>query len=178
MPWTNPVAGVAGTVITEAWSTANVVNPLMHLRALTGGADPSGSGQIIVSTSTSAATWQTPGAYVPSGTIVAFNLLSELTAAGAGWARWTPADGMMLIGAGTSFSQTFAESTAYGSNWTPSSNLSITESDASTTALAAPGGAPGSFTAGQIDHRHGDVIANKTNAWIPPSRSVIWGRKT
>lgn len=178
MAWTTPQAGIAGAVITAAWSTANVVNPLLHLRALTGGADPTASGQIIVSTSTSAATWQAPGAYVPSGVIVAFNLLSELTAAGAGWARWTPADGLMLVGAGTSFSQTFAESTAYGSNWTPTNHLTISEGDGTTYALAGPGGAPSSFNATQPDHRHNVALGSKANAWIPPTRSVIWGRKT
>lgn len=59
MPWSTPVAGIAGTVITAAWSTANVVNPLNWLRQLTGNADPPGTGYVVTSDSTSTTSWKT-----------------------------------------------------------------------------------------------------------------------
>jgi hypothetical protein len=57
MTWTTPVAGVPGTVITAAWSTANVVDPLNWLRLMTGNADPPGSNYVVVSGSTSSTAW-------------------------------------------------------------------------------------------------------------------------
>ena len=54
---------------------------------------------------------------VPPGAVVWFRTLAEVTAAGAGWTRETTLDGLFPIGAGTTFSQTFAEATSYGSSW-------------------------------------------------------------
>jgi hypothetical protein len=54
---------------------------------------------------------------VPPGAVVWFRTLAEVTAAGAGWTRETTLDGLFPIGAGTTFSQTFAEATSYGSAW-------------------------------------------------------------
>jgi hypothetical protein len=59
MSWSTPVAGIAGTVITAAWSTANVVNPLTWLRQLTGNADPPGTGYVVTSDSSSTTSWKT-----------------------------------------------------------------------------------------------------------------------
>lgn len=56
--WTNPVSPTSGTVITVAWATSNVVDPLMALRTLTGGADPPASGYVVVSDSTTGTSWQ------------------------------------------------------------------------------------------------------------------------
>lgn len=54
------------------------------------------------------------GAYVPSGLIAAF---ATAAAIASGWARYTTADGRMLVGAGTTFTVTYTENTAYGSSW-------------------------------------------------------------
>lgn len=50
MAWGNPQDPVAGTVITVAWAVANVLNPLRHLRLMTGNADPPGAWYALVST--------------------------------------------------------------------------------------------------------------------------------
>jgi hypothetical protein len=57
MPWSAPVSPVSGTVITVAYATANIVNPLNWIRQLTGGADPPGSSYVVISSSTSATAW-------------------------------------------------------------------------------------------------------------------------
>ncbi len=57
MTWTNPSTPVAGTAITVAFYNTNIRDNLNHLRNLTGGADPVGAGQIIVSVTTGTAQW-------------------------------------------------------------------------------------------------------------------------
>lgn len=52
-----PTDPVTGTVITVAYAIANLLNPIRALRALTGGADPPGTGYVVESTSTSATSW-------------------------------------------------------------------------------------------------------------------------
>jgi hypothetical protein len=110
---------------------------------------------------------------VPSGMIAAFETLTELTAAGAGWARYTAADGRLLIGAGTTFSQTFAQATNYGANWTPFAGgaaISATAADQVTVAI------PGTQAVSATTHQHNVTLAAQT--WLPVARGIIWGRKT
>lgn len=88
------------------------------------------------------------GAYVPSGAVVWFETLAELTAAGAGWARYTAADGRLLVGAGTTFSQTFTEATNYGSAWshthtTPNHQHGSLSLSVSGSAVGGPGDSTG-----------------------------------
>jgi hypothetical protein len=132
---------------------------------------------------------------VPSGLIAAFDTLAELTAAGATWARYTSGDGRLLIGAGTTFSQTFVEATNPGGNWTPASSVGVTIGSlgASSSGIAAT--SEGGFLA-RIDggtteappktHGHpapsitlsgAPGITGTGTAWLPPSRVVVWGRK-
>jgi len=54
------------------------------------------------------------GAAVPSGLIAAF---ATAAAIASGWARYSTADGRMLVGAGTTFTVTYTEDTDYGSGW-------------------------------------------------------------
>jgi hypothetical protein len=57
MAWSTPVTPVSGTVITVAWATSAVVDPVNWLRRLTGNADPPGAGHVALSTSTTLAGW-------------------------------------------------------------------------------------------------------------------------
>lgn len=107
---------------------------------------------------------------VPSGAIVAFETLAELTAAGAAWARYTAADGRLLIGAGTTFSQTFAQATSYGANWTPFAGAAVISSTAADVTGAPAAGS--AFSA--PSHQHTVTIAAQT--WLPVARGIIWGR--
>jgi hypothetical protein len=103
-------------------------------------------------------------AMVPSGAIVAFATAAELTAAGAGWARYTNADGRGLIGAGTAGGKTFTENTAVnptGGNWVDNTGAP------SGTVTAGSGGT----TAGSGTHTH-------TMDLTFPARVVVFGRKT
>lgn len=130
---------------------------------------------------------------VPSGAIVAFETAAELTAAGAAWAAYTAANGRLLIGAGTTFSQTFVEATNYGANWTPSSGLGTTANTLdvggtlglSDTNPFAPGGVGGTVPNEQHSHSTSGLtvtgspaLTGTSTAWLPPARGVVWGRKT
>lgn len=135
---------------------------------------------------------------VPSGAIVAFETLDELTAAGTGWSRYTAADGRLLIGAGTTDGQTFTEATNYGSTWSPTWPISVGVSGSATggasdktggpSATSTAGGGSGSNvpTSGH-DHTlngvslsvSGTASGNTTaQLWLPISRAVVWGRKS
>ena len=119
---------------------------------------------------------------VPSGAVVWFETLAELTAAGASWERYTEADGRLLVGAGSTFSQTFAQAFDYGSNWTPSSGLTAASSGV---AVSATAGILGSLNAGAnsvtlTNHTHPAptiALSGTSAAWLPPMRGGIWGRK-
>jgi hypothetical protein len=62
------------------------------------------------------------GASVPSGLIAAFATAGAIA---VGWARYTSADGRMLVGAGTTFLTTWSEGSAYGSSWSHTTALSL-----------------------------------------------------
>lgn len=99
------------------------------------------------------------------------------TAAGiaSGWSRYTAADGRALIGAGTTFSQTFTENTPVGASWTPMSGLSI----AATTGAASVANAREGTGANIVtpDHSHTIASSGTSTAWIPPARVVVWATK-
>jgi hypothetical protein len=59
MPWSAPVSPTPGTTILAAYATANIVNPILWLRLMTGAADPPGSGYLVTSDSAGATTWKT-----------------------------------------------------------------------------------------------------------------------
>jgi hypothetical protein len=59
-----------------------------------------------------------------------------------GWARETTLDGRLLVGAGTSFSQTFVEGTGYGASWAHQhgiGSLTVTVSSVAVTGTATGG---------------------------------------
>lgn len=57
MAYGTPANPVGGTVITVAYATANILDPIRWLRLLTGNADPPGTNYVVVSTSTSGTVW-------------------------------------------------------------------------------------------------------------------------
>ncbi len=140
--------------------------------------------------------FQTPSsvAGVPSGAVVWFETLAELTAAGAGWSRYTAADGRFLIGAGTTFSKTFTEATNYGSYW--DLQFSVSGSGTGSTSGSTTGGESAVTNninlafggSEQVTPAHTHTIPSlsvsvgiggSTNlaTFIPPARAGIWGRK-
>jgi len=57
MPWAAPVVPIAGTVITVAYATGNIVNPINWLRQMTGGADPGLANRALISSGPTTTTW-------------------------------------------------------------------------------------------------------------------------
>ncbi len=114
MTYTTPFTAVTGAVITSSGWNASARDNLLHLRALL--PDPSGSGLTLVSTSATAAAFST-AATVPAGLIAAFETAAAIA---SGWARYSAADGRMLVGAGTTFAVTYVEATNYGASWSHS----------------------------------------------------------
>lgn len=57
MPYGTPANPVSGTVITVAYAVANLLDPIRWLRIMTGNADPPGSAYVVVSDSSSGASW-------------------------------------------------------------------------------------------------------------------------
>lgn len=110
------------------------------------------------------------GGLVPLNGIVIFRTAAERTAAGASWAAYTDADGRILVGAGTTFSQTFTEATNYGSNWTPLAGVNTAVPD---DASVLAGNTSGANTALFINHDH----AIPATTWLPPMRAVVYGRR-
>lgn len=91
----------------------------------------------------------------------------------SGWTRYSAADGRLLVGAGTTFGQTFTENNPVGANWTPfvgAAGFTGTAADAIT--VQAGTGASASATS----HQNSLSIAAQT--WIPVARVVVWATKT
>jgi len=95
------------------------------------------------------------------------------TAAGipAGWTRYTNGDGRLLVGAGTTFSVTFTENTAVGSNWTPFSGQSVFSATAADVTGAATAGS--AFSA--PSHQHSVTLSAQT--WTPVATVVVFAIK-
>lgn len=125
---------------------------------------------------------------VPTGAIVMFRLNSDIP---AGWTRETALDGRIPVGDGTTFSQTFAQATNYGANWTPSSglgaanNVTATSGAVAATAMNDHAAGAGTGVAGNT-HTHpaptitvgGTVdLTGTTTAWLPPMRAYVFARK-
>lgn len=131
---------------------------------------------------------------VPSGLIAAFETAASIP---GGWGRYTAADGRMLVGAGSVFSVTWTEATSYGSSWSHthadaghshgSGSLSVT---GTTTAESNSGQSAGTGTnRADAPHTHGFTasVGGTTNngtavissdAWMIPSRAIVWARKS
>lgn len=96
------------------------------------------------------------GAFVPSGLIASF---ATAAAIAAGWTRFTSGDGRFLVGAGTTFSQTFTEGASAGSSWAHLHGTTGTTVGGTGSSAAA--------------------AANTANAtWIPPSFAIVWAQKS
>ena len=295
MTWNTPIAGVSGQVITAAWSTSNVVEQLLHLRLMTGNADPPGSGYLVMAVSPTQTVWGklttdyildgtitdaklvdakvsktvtnyanlalaaaagtgfsvsfqsggnvdgpvaddwfvetilstnrqvqtitsiydtnltytrlviagTPTAWqriwnsgndgpgsgldadtldgtqlaainqVPSGLIAAFATAAAIP---SGWSRYSAADGRILIGAGTTFSQTFTENSNAGSSSWAHGHTMLFESGTNNPA----GGSVASGAGSTAIPTHSHTVNGNTNdaTWIPPTRVVVWGQKS
>lgn len=124
---------------------------------------------------------------VPSGMIAAFNTAAVIP---AGWSRWTPADGRMLVGAGTVGEYTFTEAGSPGASWAHShaaTGLAVAVNPIGVQGeagwLAAPGGAAGSTNVSVATHTHPAPAAAiggsvQSTAWYPPVRVVVWAAKS
>lgn len=74
MAYSTPVNPVAGTVITVAYATTNILDNIRWLRQLQGNADPPGSNYVVVSSSTTGTAW----AKVPADALAAGVALANL----------------------------------------------------------------------------------------------------
>lgn len=118
-----------------------------------------------------------PGSFPLNG-VVWFPTLADLTAAGANWVRHTAADGRLLVGAGTTFSQTFVEATNYGANWTPSSGLTVSAIAVDVTGQTTVVNTGATTTVSTATHPHPAPTLNGSGtAWLPPMRAGIYGRR-
>lgn len=101
---------------------------------------------------------------VPLGACCFFRLASEITAAGAHWARESTADGRLLVGAGTTAGVTFVENTFYGTNWQPASGLTLPVS-------------MGTAGAGVNNVVVGVSLAGTATNYLPPALAGVWGKR-
>lgn len=110
---------------------------------------------------------------VPSGLIGGF-----ATAAGiaSGWTRYTAADGRLLVGAGTTFSQTFTENTAVGANWTPFAGISVFAAAAADIQHDLDGATPQVAQASATSHQH--LVTAAAQTWVPVAQVIVWASKT
>ena len=200
MTYTTPFTAVTGAVITASGHNASVRDNILHLRSLL--PDASGSGLTLVSTSATAAAFST-AATVPAGLIAAFETAAAIA---SGWARYSSADGRMLVGAGTTFAVTYTEATDYGASWNhshtgPSHSHTYGHTHtASDTTAAEQGGTvydedeTGNGHTVREGHTHtfslttASQSASTTSAdgtgltsltaWVIPSRAIVWAQKS
>lgn len=99
MPWSTPMAPVSGTVITVAWASANIIDPLGWLRLMTGNADPPGPDYVVVSNSSVVTGWaKVPenALAVPKVTRSGDTMTGDLTVSRSGSAA--PTEGYLYLG--------------------------------------------------------------------------------
>jgi hypothetical protein len=110
---------------------------------------------------------------VPSGLIGAFANAGSIP---AGWTRFTAADGRFLVGAGTTFGQTFTEGAGAGSSWAHShstGSYSVAVQNAGVGSVSS-----GSGSSAIAGHAHTFSGTGAETTWIPPCHTVVWARKT
>ena len=125
-------------------------------------------------------TASSPGAYVPSGLIGAF---ATNAAIAAGWSRFNSLDGRMPVGAGTTFSVTYAENTSYGSAWSHSGHAisgSIYINPASGGSVDYDEDEAGNGHNVITGHVHGlsGGYGVTGDSWVIPSHAVVWAQKS
>jgi len=165
---------------TDSVSTTQVVDHCITVAKLDAIDAPADDEVFTYDSGTGRAEWQAISALansVPSGLIAAF---ATVAAIASGWARYTAADGRMLVGAGTTFSTTYIENTDYGSAWshTPLGSIVV--------AIGAPSGTE-QMESGSTDtvtsKSHTHAISSQTftgsaTTWVIPSRAVVWAQKS
>jgi hypothetical protein len=113
------------------------------------------------------------GSAIPAGLIAAFATASAVP---AGWTRYTAADGRVMMGAGSTFGQTFTENTSAGAgSWTHNHGIG-------TYSVAVQSGGVGPVSSGSgsnaiAGHGHTFSGTGGDSTWIPPCRVVVWAQK-
>jgi hypothetical protein len=149
-----PIADGAGKL--DAWITGGATpGPHTHsgdalLPASLNGAPTSstpGAGRIpIADVSGKIDAWVTPASFsIPSGLGMWVRTAAEIP---AGFVRETSLDGLIPVGAGTTFGQTFTETTSYGSSWAhshsvPSLGVSLPSLGVTVSSVSVSGAATG-----------------------------------
>lgn len=138
---------------------------------------------------------------VPSNLIAAVAVAAQIP---TGWTRYATLDGLIPIGAGTTFGVAFTENTSYGSSWSHAhadggvhnhgsgglfTSGTTDNNDGSNSAQLNPA-TPG-FVASPGPHKHGlssvpiggntannGPVATSSDRWIIPVRAVVWVIKT
>lgn len=143
------------------------------------------SGNVTVAGTLSATGGVTGGVFFPLQGILAFETVAQLTAAGANFARYTEANGRMLIGDGTAASpamlnpQTFTAANNYGTDWAhvhAAAGATGTLAASVTTGAGSVASGGGSTALGN----HGHAVSGSTDvsAAFPAMRAVVWARRT
>jgi hypothetical protein len=111
---------------------------------------------------------------VPTGLIAAFATASLPN----GWSRYGAADGRFLIGAGTTYGQSFTENNPAGAgSWTHNHGFGSYAVGAPTpTGGAVQSG--GASSANPNNHTHAFSGTGGDNTWIPPCRVVVYAIKS
>jgi hypothetical protein len=126
----------------------------------------------------------------PLAGICLFPGVVNITAAGSHFARFTPLDGRMIVGAGTTGGQIFAENTSGGTTWTPAASVSANNGSLGvsgsvgtpTETFPVQGGGTQVASSG---HSHsisvglsGSVsIAGNATVWFPPLYVGVWAQR-
>lgn len=113
----------------------------------------------------------------------------------AGWTRYSNLDGRIPVGAGTTFSTTYTENTNYGASWSHSHTdggvhnhsgapLSVSGTTSGPAGTNTTGGVGNTSADGSHTHTYGASVAGNTannsttatssDAWVIPSRAVVW----
>lgn len=122
-------------------ATGGLVGASLTIAGVTSSATP-GAGRIPMGDGSGLLdAWVTPASFsIPSGLGFWVRKAADIP---TGFTRDTSLDGLIPVGAGTTFSQTFTEELSYGSNWTPGGysipNLSVTVSSVTVTGSAIGG---------------------------------------
>jgi hypothetical protein len=114
-----------------------------------------------------------PGAAVPTGLIAAFRTAAAIA---SGWTRFTDGDGRLLVGAGTTFSVTYTQDTAYGSSWAHGHTVSFNTGTSTTPGGSVQSG--GASTADPQNHVHPVSGSTADATWTPVARAVVYAIKT
>jgi hypothetical protein len=188
-------------------STTNCPNLCANLLADQGGQGryatsvPTGSAIPVADASGKLDAWitSTAAAPVPSNAVVGFD--APIASIPSGWTRFSVADGRILVGDGTTFSQTFLAGASYGSAWGhahatswashqhPGGGLSVGGSTGGPSSTGTYGGTGSTAADGSHTHSGSSLTVGGTttaaggggsssDTWLPPMRGIFWIKKT